>query len=141
MVGAPTGTVSRLALCSAAIEPHPDVNEDGEYRSWILTHHPGSPFTDRVYVDHRSPAFVPASRVTLEQHVRMQAAWQRYTDQAISKTINCPAETTREELSDAVLLAWELGCKGVTVLRESSRENVVIGDADCNGGACALPVT
>lgn len=139
MVGAPTGTVSRLALCSAAIEPHPNVDDDGEYKSWILTHHPYSPFTDRVYVDHKDPAFVPAREVTLEQHIRMQAAWQKYTDQAISKTINCPEATSERELGEAMILAWELGCKGVTVLREHSREHVVIGDTDCNGAACVIP--
>jgi ribonucleoside-diphosphate reductase alpha chain len=135
MVGAPTGTVSRLGLCSMAIEPHPNVNEAGEFASFILK----SRFTDRVMVDHRSPAFTPASEVTLMEHILMQAAWQKHTDQAISKTINCPESTTREELAAAVRLAWELGCKGVTVLREKSRVNVVIGDADCNGGSCVIP--
>lgn len=68
----------------------------------------------------------------------MQAAWQRYVDQAVSKTVNCAEDTTRQELSNALQYAWRSGCKGVTVLRAASRENVVIGTGDCIGAACVI---
>lgn len=134
LVVAPTGTISRLAGCSFGIEPHPDVNEDGYYKSFVV----GGQFDDHC-PHHDSPFFVPTSDVTLEGHLRVQAAWQKHYDQAVSKTINCPFETTREEVADAIILAWKLGIKGTTFLRSGAREDVVLGASDCVGAACALP--
>lgn len=134
LVVAPTGTISRLAGCSFGIEPHPDVNEHGYYQSFVV----GGVFDDHC-VHHLSEFFVPTSDVTLEQHLRVQAAWQKHYDQAVSKTINCPHETTREEVADAIILAWKLGIKGTTFLRSGSRDDVVIGASDCVGAACTIP--
>lgn len=134
LVVAPTGTISRLAGCSFGIEPHPDVNEDGYYKSFVV----GGQFDDHC-PHYDSPYFVPTSDVTLEGHLRVQAAWQKHYDQAVSKTINCPFETTREEVADAIILAWKLGIKGTTFLRSGAREDVVLGASDCVGAACALP--
>lgn len=134
LVVAPTGTISRLAGCSFGIEPHPDVNEAGYYKSFVV----GGVFDDHC-VHHSSEFFTPTSDVTLEQHLRVQAAWQKHYDQAVSKTINCPHETTKEEVADAIVLAWKLGIKGTTFLRAGAREDVVIGASDCVGAACALP--
>lgn len=133
---APTGTISRLAECSFGIEPHFDVDHEGYYKSFII----GGVFTDHnKYWD--SPAFTPASKVTLDQHIAVQAAFQKYCDQAVSKTMNVPHETTHDEIEAGYLDAWLAGCKGITVLREGSRDDVVIGvakDGDCVGGICPV---
>jgi len=70
--------------------------------------------------------FVTAKDISPMDHVRMQATIQKHIDQAISKTINCPAETTKKEISDLIKFAWESGCKGLTIYREGSRSDVVL---------------
>jgi ribonucleoside-diphosphate reductase alpha chain len=70
--------------------------------------------------------FVVASDISPEEHVRMQAAIQRFVDNSISKTCNFPATATKEDVAKAYKLAWELGCKGLTVYVTGSREKVVL---------------
>jgi ribonucleoside-diphosphate reductase alpha chain len=146
---APTGTISIIAGCSSGIEPlfavafmrnqagvlMPDVNEDfvaiarreGWYSDDLMQriaaagniHFPEVP-------EKWQRVFVTAHDVTPEWHIRMQAAFQEFTDSAISKTCNFPREATEEDVEQIYRFAYRLGCKGVTVYRDASRENQVL---------------
>ena len=146
---APTGTISIFAGCSGGIEPlfavafmrnqasvlMPDVNEDfvrtakqgGWYSEELMERiaEGGHIHHDEVPVDVQR-VFVTAHDITPEWHVRMQAAYQKYTDAAISKTTNFPHEATPEEVREIYGLAFQLGCKGVTVYRDGSRPMQVL---------------
>ncbi len=71
-------------------------------------------------------AFVVSADITAEEHVRMQAALQAFVDNSLSKTINFPEGATEDDVAKAYMLAWELGCKGITVYVTGSREKVVL---------------
>ncbi len=146
---APTGTISIIAGCSGGIEPlfavafmrnqagmlMPDVNEDfvalarqqGWYSDQLMER---IACEGHIHFDEVPEAvqrtFVTAHDVTPEQHVRMQAAFQKYVDSAISKTCNFPADASPEDVRAIYELAFKLGCKGVTVYRDGSRENQVL---------------
>jgi ribonucleoside-diphosphate reductase alpha chain len=70
--------------------------------------------------------FVVSADITAEEHVRMQAALQAFVDNSLSKTVNFPETATEEDVAKAYMLAWELGCKGITVYVTGSREKVVL---------------
>jgi ribonucleoside-diphosphate reductase alpha chain len=127
---APTGSIARLAGCSFGIEPH----FFAEYTSNIV----GGSFRERhPLADHE--AFVTAEEVTPEEHIRMQAAFQGFVDQAVSKTCNLPADATRDDIDRIYRLAWDLGCKGTTVYREGCKDKGVIERVDdCANGKCSL---
>jgi len=70
--------------------------------------------------------FAVSQDITAEEHVRMQAAMQAFVDNSLSKTINFPEGSAEEDIATAYLLAWKLGCKGITVYVTGSREKVVL---------------
>jgi ribonucleoside-diphosphate reductase alpha chain len=76
--------------------------------------------------NHIRHTFVVSQDITAEEHVRMQAAMQRFVDNSLSKTCNFPETATEDDVAQAYLLAWELGCKGLTVYVTGSREKVVL---------------
>lgn len=76
--------------------------------------------------DHIRNIFVVSSDITADEHVRMQAALQAFVDNSLSKTINFPPDATEEDVATAYKLAWDLGCKGITVYVTGSRQKVVL---------------
>lgn len=128
---APTGSISILAGCSSGIEPVFDwvtvqKRPIGEHR----VVHPAYEEWERRHPGESAPSyFVTAREIPYEWHIRMQAAFQKYVNNAVSKTINLPREARREDVSKAFLLAYDLGCKGITVYRDGSRAGQVISSA------------
>src|SRR6266511_2103577 len=146
---APTGTISIIAGCSSGIEPlfavafmrnqagvlMPDVNEDfiaiakreGWYSDDLMKQiaEAGHIHFDAVPAKWQR-VFVTAHDVTPEWHIQMQAAFQEFTDSAISKTSNFPHDATEEYVEQIYRYAYQLGCKGVTVYRDGARENQVL---------------
>ena len=146
---APTGTISIIAGCSSGIEPlfavafmrnqagvlMPDVNEDfvsiakreGWYSDELMKKiaEAGHIHFDAVPAQWQR-VFVTAHDVTPEWHIQMQAAFQDFTDSAISKTCNFANDATEEYVEQIYRYAYQLGCKGVTVYRDGARENQVL---------------
>jgi ribonucleoside-diphosphate reductase alpha chain len=151
---APTGTISMIAGCSSGVEPifalafehrvkQPDgervltfVNETFERiarergffsdalmqevaKRGSLHGIPGVP-------DEAARVFKTSHEIAFEWHVRHQAAFQRYTDNGVSKTINLPNEATEADVARAYTLAWELGCLGITVFRDGCKGEQVL---------------
>jgi len=128
---APTGTLSLIAGVSSGIEPVFAFEYERHVLGTVLKEL--HPLYSRLREQGRElepQVFVTARQIAPEWHVRMQAAFQRYVDNAVSKTINFPAETTVEEVKEAFLLAYELGCKGITVYRDRSRRSQVLNVCD-----------
>jgi ribonucleoside-diphosphate reductase alpha chain len=158
---APTGTLSILAGCSSGIEPLfalsfvrkvmdndelPEVNpyfeqiakQRGFYSLELMNEIAAKGSIDGIEAipEDVRRIFVTAHDVSPEWHVRMQAAFQKYTDNAVSKTVNLARDATPEDVFKVYNLAYELGCKGITIYRDGSKQNQVLSfgeDADKNG--------
>lgn len=159
---APTGTISIICGASSGIEPifsiaftrHVldkkalvEVNprfeqvakELGIYSDGLMERiasHGALAGIDDVPVEVRR-AFVTAHEIAPEWHIKMQAAFQKYTHNAVSKTVNFPHEATKEQVEEVFILANKLGCKGVTVYRDGSREEQVLTVGADKGGKAA----
>ena len=149
---APTGTISIIAGCSSGIEPlfalsyvrnvmdndrlvegnpffEAVAKHEGFYSNDLMEqlaqtgslHHMGDSVPEWV-----QDLFTTSHDVTPEWHVRMQAAFQRHTDNAVSKTINFPSEATKENIEESYMLAFREGCKGITIYRDGSKDNQVL---------------
>jgi len=148
---APTGTISIIADCSPGIEPlygvsyartvmddvrltslHPEfvrrARAAGIYSpnlaAKVAANESIQDLTE-IPSDLRR-LFVTAHDVAPAHHVRMQAAFQRHSDSGVSKTINLPARATKADVAAAFTLAYQLGCKGLTVFRTGSRAHQVL---------------
>jgi ribonucleoside-diphosphate reductase alpha chain len=148
---APTGTLSLIANCSSGIEPlfavayvrrvlegemlvevnpvFKDMAMGGGYYTEELMKRiakSGSIRNMEEIPEDIQQLFVTAHDITPGWHIRMQGAFQNHVDNAVSKTVNFPHDAEKEDVKEAYLLAYELGCKGVTVYRDRSRDVQVL---------------
>ncbi len=148
---APTGTISIIAGVSSGIEPlfavaHSRHVLDGRKLFEINPQFVKATKKAGIYSDDlvnkvatlgsvQNIAEVPGDLKAIfktshdiapQWHIKMQAAFQKYTDNAVSKTVNCPPETSREDVENIYLSAYKAGCKGVTIYRYGSRETQVL---------------
>jgi ribonucleoside-diphosphate reductase alpha chain len=148
---APTGTLSIIAGCSSGIEPlfalsfvrtvmdndklmevnpvfEKAARERGFYRPELMDQvaRKGSIHEIEEIPEDVRRVFVTAHDVSSEWHIRMQAAFQKHTDNAVSKTVNLPRDATVEDVRKVYDLAYQLRCKGVTIYRDGSKENQVL---------------
>ncbi|CAN5794009.1 vitamin B12-dependent ribonucleotide reductase [soil metagenome] len=155
---APTGTISMIAGCSGGIEPlfavafmrrqadmeMPDVNpefvklakERGFYSEDLMTkvaEHGSVRDIPEVPEDVRS-TWVTSHDISSDWHVKMQAAFQKYTSMGISKTINLPNHATPKDVEDAYMQAFATGCKGIAVYRDGSRDAQVLSTGKTTQG-------
>ncbi len=128
---APTGTLSLIAGVSSGIEPIFAFEVERHVLGTVLREvHPLHRHLREAGRLLDPEVFVTARQISPEWHVRMQAAFQKYVDNAVSKTINFPPEATVEDVRSSFLLAHELGCKGITVYRDKSRRSQVLNVCD-----------
>lgn len=149
---APTGTISMLADCSSGCEPLfaltyakntiegkrifqtspyfvQALKDRGLYSDDLLEkiqNNGGSVQGLDEIPDELKKVFVVAGDITPSEHIKIQAAFQRYVDNAISKTINFPTSATVQDVRDAYWQAYETGCKGITIYRDGSREKQIL---------------
>jgi ribonucleoside-diphosphate reductase alpha chain len=153
---APTGTISILAGASSGIEPYfsiafirknilggldlPEVNplfleiarKEGFYSEELIQEiaRSGKIPSDSAVPQKYKNLFKTAMEIDYSWHVRHQATFQKYTDNAVSKTINLKQEATIDDVKYAYITAWEAGCKGITIYRDSSRNKQVLNVGD-----------
>jgi ribonucleoside-diphosphate reductase alpha chain len=148
---APTGTISMIAACSSGIEPlfalcyvknvmdndkllevnplfEQIAKERGFYSKELMervAEHGSVAGLAEVPEDIRR-VFVTAHDISPEWHIRIQAAFQDHVDNAVSKTVNFRHTATKDHVATVYRLAYELGCKGVTIYRDGSRDSQVL---------------
>lgn len=148
---APTGTISIISNASSGIEPlfavsyvrkvldndvlvevHPIFEKIAKKRGFYskelmktIAEHGTIQDIDEIPEDIRD-IFVTSHDITPEDHIRMQAAFQNHTDNAVSKTVNFCNDATREDVATVYRLAYQSGCKGVTIYRDGSRDMQVL---------------
>lgn len=132
---APTGTISLLADCNSGIEPF--FSEITIRQDKTGTYEIGS-IEDLPEYFRCAVSANGATEVTWEEHVRTQASAQKFVDSGVSKTINFPNHTHRETVAKAFMLACELGCKGITVYRNGSRDVEVLSPKNIKKDLCPV---
>ena len=150
---APTGSLSIIAACSSGIEPlfavsfvrnvmegtklievnpyfESEIKRRGMWSRELMEKiaDTGSIANFEELPEEVKSVFVTAHDITPVDHIKMQAAFQKYVDNAVSKTVNFPHSATTKEVEEVYLLAYQLGCKGVTVYRDGSREEQVLSN-------------
>lgn len=148
---APTGTLSIIGSCSSGVEPifayvfirnimdgtemlevnpilKAELEKRGLYSDELMRRiaKEGTISHIKELPEDIRRVFVSTHDISPEYHVRMQAAFQKSTDNAVSKTVNFGNEATREDVAKVYSLAFSLGCKGVTIYRDGSRDEQVL---------------
>ncbi|MHA1759107.1 MAG: ribonucleotide reductase N-terminal alpha domain-containing protein [Candidatus Heimdallarchaeota archaeon] len=124
---APTGSLSILADCSSGIEPVFSRNFERHLTVGVI---------QEVREIYKSKYCVTAHEIAPKHHLEMQALTQRYTDAAVSKTINLPSNASLADIRRIYIRAWKSGCKGITVFRDQSKEGVL--RSKCTDESCYL---
>jgi len=120
---APTGSLSILADCSSGVEPIYDVAFE---RSLTIGR------IEEVRDLYKSEYVRTAHQVSPEWHVKICAQWQKWLDGGLSKTVNMPNNASVEDIKQVYKLAWKSGCKGITVYRDGSRDQVLTSTSNTN---------
>ncbi len=137
----PVGSGSILAATSSGIEPifalyyirRSESLSEKEFRvyHWLVKEYMDMFGADDEYIDKNKPEFfVTAHEIDPYFRVKMQATIQKHIDHSISSTVNLPRDIPAETIGDIYLNAWKLGCKGITIYREGSREGILIMEKD-----------
>ena len=128
---APTGTLSILADCSGGIEPVFETTFEKHLTVGILEE------TRDIY---KSKFVRTAHQIAPEWHLKIQAQWQKWLDGSISKTVNLPNSASVDDVKKIYMEAWKLGCKGITIFRDGSKEGVFkkVTRTKCDGDSCHL---
>lgn len=155
---APTGTISIIAGCSSGIEPlfaisyvrtvmdkdelvevHPIFSEIAKERGFYSDQlmkeiaRKGHICDMPEVPEDICKIFVTSHNISPEWHIKMQAAFQKYTDNAVSKTVNFKSTATQDDVEKVYMLAYKLGCKGVTIYRDGSRDEQVLSTGTTKG--------
>ncbi len=124
---APTGTTSLLSGASSGIEPvyEFEYTHNGRLGKQLVYHALYGEWKKAHLNEEKPDYFVGANDLTPEEHVKIQAVVQKYVDASISKTVNAPNAHTVDDVKELYMKAYDLGCKGITYMRDGSRMGVL----------------